>query len=231
MLPLAEHFHSIQGEGTYVGTPMHFIRLAGCNVGKPSEKNAGIIPMLPFINEPAFTCKSWDGREFFCDTDFKRHGLLSVDALVVDTWENHVCLTGGEPLMHLPLLESEEFFEKFCHSMHNCTVHIETSGTKPITPYIKKLQSTNYVWLTVAPKFGATEEMLFFANEIKLVVDDDFTDEGLPSVILDHPNVFVSPINNVLTIREDNLQVCMKWLRKYPKWRLSCQWHKLIGAH
>jgi organic radical activating enzyme len=32
MLGLAEIFYSIQGEGTWTGTPAVFVRLAGCNL-------------------------------------------------------------------------------------------------------------------------------------------------------------------------------------------------------
>ncbi|MCH2543374.1 MAG: 7-carboxy-7-deazaguanine synthase QueE, partial [Candidatus Atelocyanobacterium sp. ALOHA_A2.5_9] len=33
--PIAETFHSIQGEGAWTGVSAFFIRLAGCNVGCP----------------------------------------------------------------------------------------------------------------------------------------------------------------------------------------------------
>ena len=33
MLPVMEHFYTIQGEGTHTGKAAYFIRLAGCDVG------------------------------------------------------------------------------------------------------------------------------------------------------------------------------------------------------
>ena len=32
-LPVMEQFYTLQGEGTWTGTPAYFIRLAGCDVG------------------------------------------------------------------------------------------------------------------------------------------------------------------------------------------------------
>jgi len=32
MLRIVEHFPSIQGEGIFIGTPMYFVRLSGCNL-------------------------------------------------------------------------------------------------------------------------------------------------------------------------------------------------------
>ncbi|HVA27516.1 MAG TPA: 7-carboxy-7-deazaguanine synthase QueE [Candidatus Baltobacteraceae bacterium] len=74
MLQLAEIFYSIQGEGTWSGTPAVFVRLAGCNLA----------------------CE-------FCDTDYSLKELASIDDVVARVRElggdcPMVILTGGEPL-------------------------------------------------------------------------------------------------------------------------------------
>jgi 7-carboxy-7-deazaguanine synthase len=74
MLALAEIFYSIQGEGTWTGTPAVFVRLAGCNLA----------------------CD-------FCDTDYSMKALAAVDDVVRMVREcgndcPMVILTGGEPL-------------------------------------------------------------------------------------------------------------------------------------
>ncbi len=74
MLQLSEIFYSIQGEGTWSGTPAVFIRLAGCNL----------------------SCA-------FCDTDYATKFLASVDDVVAHVRSvgrncPMVILTGGEPL-------------------------------------------------------------------------------------------------------------------------------------
>jgi organic radical activating enzyme len=73
MLGLAEIFYSVQGEGTWTGTPAVFVRLAGCNLN----------------------CR-------FCDTDYSLRSFASVATIVEHVREAGgdcpmVVLTGGEP--------------------------------------------------------------------------------------------------------------------------------------
>ncbi|HEY5257565.1 MAG TPA: 7-carboxy-7-deazaguanine synthase QueE [Candidatus Baltobacteraceae bacterium] len=74
MLQLAEIFYSVQGEGTWTGTPAVFVRLAGCNLA----------------------CD-------FCDTDYSLKFFADVDDVVARVRDiggdcPMVVLTGGEPL-------------------------------------------------------------------------------------------------------------------------------------
>ena len=74
MIQLAEIFYSVQGEGTWTGTPSVFIRLAGCNLA----------------------CA-------FCDTDYALAFIASIDDVVARVRgaggeAPTVILTGGEPL-------------------------------------------------------------------------------------------------------------------------------------
>ncbi len=74
MLQLAEIFYSVQGEGTWTGTPAVFVRLAGCNL----------------------SCG-------FCDTDYSLKFLASAGDVVRRVRDEGggcpmVVLTGGEPL-------------------------------------------------------------------------------------------------------------------------------------
>jgi 7-carboxy-7-deazaguanine synthase len=100
MLQLAEIFYSIQGEGTWSGTPAVFVRLAGCNLA----------------------CD-------FCDTDYALKSLASVDRIVRDVRElggdcPMVILTGGEPLAQR---ETPELIEALRRDGRR--VHIESNGT------------------------------------------------------------------------------------------------------
>lgn len=77
MLPLVEHFYTLQGEGYHTGKAAYFIRIGGCDVG----------------------C-SW------CDSRFswnpQLHPLVSISKIasyVTDSQADSVVITGGEPLM------------------------------------------------------------------------------------------------------------------------------------
>src|SRR5512146_688808 len=84
--PVAEIFHSIQGEGVFTGTPMLFVRLAGCNVGVASSQGS--------------VCRTFTGAEFPCDTDYKMTKRASEQEIIQECHEEHICITGGEPFIH-----------------------------------------------------------------------------------------------------------------------------------
>lgn len=100
MLSLSEIFYSIQGEGTWTGTPAVFVRLAGCNLA----------------------CD-------FCDTDYSTKAFAQVDDVVRMVGEaGGVCptvvLTGGEPLAQT---EASTLIEALRRDGRR--VHIESNGT------------------------------------------------------------------------------------------------------
>jgi organic radical activating enzyme len=100
MLQVAEIFYSIQGEGTWTGTPAVFVRLAGCNLA----------------------CD-------FCDTDYSIKSLASVDDVVARVREvggdcPMVVLTGGEPFAQSASLELIEALRR-----DGRRVHVESNGT------------------------------------------------------------------------------------------------------
>jgi 7-carboxy-7-deazaguanine synthase len=100
MLALAETFYSIQGEGTWTGTPAVFVRLAGCNLN----------------------CR-------FCDTDYSLTEYASVERVVARVRElgggcPTVILTGGEPLAQR---ESSTLIDALCRDGRR--VHVESNGS------------------------------------------------------------------------------------------------------
>src|SRR5271166_857052 len=213
-LPIAETFHSLQGEGQWVGTPMFFIRLAGCPVGRPpSAVKAQEFPILP-TGEKAMACATWDGRQFWCDTDYNKHEERTVKSLLDECWEEHICLTGGEPLIHLKKLD--QLFH------HKQRIHIETSGT------VEADLSDTEAWLTCAPKINALDSMIKLSDELKLLVDARFHPDELTESMRNHKNVFLCPVNDINDVKLDNVERAMMWLQKFPHWRLSCQLHKFL---
>lgn len=105
LLPVMEHFYTLQGEGVHQGKAAYFIRLAGCDVG----------------------CVWCDVKESW---EADRHPLYAVQSLV-DTVKatpaQIVVITGGEPLLH--------DLAALTHALHQAglRVHIETSGSSPLS--------------------------------------------------------------------------------------------------
>lgn len=101
-LPINELFYSLQGEGKLAGVPSTFIRTSGCNL-----------------------------RCWFCDSYHTSweptHGWRSIDAVLDAVREHtasHVVVTGGEPLIHDPVVE---LMEALAAAEYHVTV--ETNGT------------------------------------------------------------------------------------------------------
>ena len=105
MLPVMEHFYTLQGEGSHQGKAAYFIRLGGCDVG----------------------CVWCDVKDSW---EAGKHPLLSVEQLleaVKQTPAEIVVITGGEPLMH----NLDELTETFREA--GLKMHLETSGSHPLT--------------------------------------------------------------------------------------------------
>lgn len=106
VIDIAETFDSIQGEGRWTGTPMFFIRFAGCNLSCP-----------------------------WCDTDHSSQEQVDVGSLVLralSTGRRRVCITGGEPTSQpegLVGLVDELQAASFI-------VHVETNGTGEVPPNV-----------------------------------------------------------------------------------------------
>lgn len=99
LLPVMEHFYTLQGEGAHTGKAAYFIRLGGCDVG----------------------CHWCDVKESWDPT---LHPLMSTEEIAQIAAQNckTIVLTGGEPLMwNLNVLTSRL-------KELGCEIHIETSG-------------------------------------------------------------------------------------------------------
>ncbi|MDD3324419.1 MAG: 7-carboxy-7-deazaguanine synthase QueE [Sulfurospirillaceae bacterium] len=127
----------------------------------------------------------------------------------------HVVITGGEPSLY-PLNSFIELLQA-----HMYEVAIETNGYD-----FSAIDSAN--WITYSPKdwdniatFGF-DEIKFIVNknsDVKKIVDFD-----------SHKPLYIQPENNRGSINHENLNFCIDFVKKNPKFILSVQLHKLIGV-
>lgn len=105
ILPVMEHFYTLQGEGYFQGQAAYFIRLAGCDVG----------------------CVWCDVKDSW---DASKHPGYSTNQLlqwVKQTPAKIAIITGGEPLMHDLSALTAALQE------NGIRTHIETSGAHPLS--------------------------------------------------------------------------------------------------
>jgi 7-carboxy-7-deazaguanine synthase len=210
--PVVEKFKAPQGEGLFTGTPMAFIRLQGCSVGKTVCHN--------------------------CDTDFKDiyawkgGGLFDEQALRlwVDNYR-HVCITGGEPFDHDLVHLIREL------AADDIKVHIETSGTKFFPEYLEShMRLRDKVHICVSPKPGWRERWISMADEVKVIVGGLGTGEGWPTLETavnwteSGITVFLQPVNKKNEPDKLTLSHALELIDAYPQLRLSVQLHKYINV-
>lgn len=130
MLPVAEIFHSFQGEGPSAGTRASFVRLGGCNL------------RCSWCDTP----QTWDSSRFDLRKEMQPWSLPAIAAVVLGHDAPLTVLTGGEPLLHqtnpdwLTLLE-------MLYDEEERALEIETNGTIPPL-------RTDIVHYNVSPKLS-----------------------------------------------------------------------------
>jgi len=129
--PVCEVFCSIQGEGFNLGRPSVFVRFGGCNL----------------------KCRFKDKA---CDTPYamvaKREDFKKVDDvvdLILRYNIQHIVFTGGEPLLY------QDFIINLLKQLPNHTFEVETNGTIPPKPFLKK----RCVIFNVSPKLKSSNQL------------------------------------------------------------------------
>ena len=219
MYKVNEVFQTIQGEGSYTGTPAIFVRLQGCPVGCSwcdTKHTWQIDPELQ-VSLPEVMAKRADSDYW---SDVTPAALLQVFA-ERGFQAKHVVITGGEPCMYdlVPL----------CEALHQqgYTSQIETSGTFAVSVPANS-------WVTVSPKinmaggYQVLSAAMQRANEIKHpVAMQKHVDELLQ--LLEQTGttdklIYLQPISQQKRATELAIATCIE-----HNWRLSVQVHKYLG--
>lgn len=175
-LTVSEIFSSIQGEGKFTGYSTTFIRLYGCNC-----------------------------RCLYCDSMYavtgRRKKFLGIDKIlyIVTKMRNqHICITGGEPL-----LQAEELYPLIYELVERgYKVGIETNGTIKIDDDYPR--SYFYTMDVKCPSSGM-EKLNVYENllelqaqdEVKFVISDLYDYEFAKNVLQKYPtkaSIIFSPV-------------------------------------
>ena len=100
MLPVMEHFYTIQGEGAFQGCAAYFIRLGGCDI----------------------QCPWCDVKESWDEAAHEKYSVSEICEWVKESGAKIAVITGGEPLQH-DLTKLSELLRRM-----NVRVHVETAA-------------------------------------------------------------------------------------------------------
>ena len=117
-----EIFYSLQGEGSFTGTPAVFIRFSGCNTKCP-----------------------------FCDTQHEEYVEMTEDEILAEVKKypaNHVVITGGEPTLQLTPSLCQKLQENlfFVQIETNGSVKLDSKFN------LKDQEESLIDWVTCSPK-------------------------------------------------------------------------------
>lgn len=156
----------------------------------------------------------------FCDTKYAfAQGRDMAPEEILQTVQVYPCqnviLTGGEPTEQdiLPLLQS----------LKNAgyTIHLETNGYKDTDVSLID-------FVCVSPKQYVSTEMLKKADVIKLVVGQETDLEDLTRYFAyagGKTQIYLQPESN----KQENIDLCVKLIKRNPFLRLSLQMHKMAN--
>ena len=202
-MKINEIFYSIQGEGILMGVPTAFIRTTGCNL-----------------------------RCNWCDTKYaydegEEMSIEEVVAKVKDFPANHVCITGGEPLLQKDVIT---LVQRLCEN--GFEVCLETNGSKSV----EELPCLDSLMMSLdikCPSSGMHEEMVL--SNIGLLGPNDqlkFVIEGKDDYVYAKKIIEkYSPICSIIMLPQGGreLENLTKWvLADKLNVRVLPQLHKFI---
>lgn len=200
LLPVMEHFYTIQGEGFHQGKAAYFIRLGGCDVG----------------------CVWCDVKESW---DADKHPKFSVKTIADmavygsgNKKEVIAVVTGGEPLMH----QLDELTEVLKNK--GFQTNIETSGAHPLSG------SWDWICLSPKKFKAPLNDVIEAADELKVVIfnksDFDWA-EKYAAQVKPRCSLYLQPEWDKAA---EVTPMIVEYIKQNPKWRISLQIHKYINV-
>ncbi|ODS39528.1 MAG: hypothetical protein A7316_05325 [Candidatus Altiarchaeales archaeon WOR_SM1_86-2] len=202
-----EIFYSIQGEGVWVGIPMVFVRLAGCNLS-------------------CSWCDTPDARGRYKGVEISEGDILKkVDGYGCD-W---VCITGGEPLEQAG--EVDELIKRLIEGGYE--IIVETNGSLEINKIIRDVRvHISMDWKLPGSKMDSRmlkENLnhLSANDQLKFVVKDKEDYKHAKNVLERNPinsQVIFQPVGGI------EIKDLIEWVREDKlKVRLLPQLHKILN--
>lgn len=196
---------TIQGEGTYAGTAVKFLRFAGCNKwnGRPETKAKAVC--------------------WYCDTDFYGGTKMTAPDIIQDLDNlgpvKTLVISGGEPTLQI-----DEYLLTALKAA-GYRLHLETNGSRPLGAL-----RYQFFHVTMSPKQTPDKTKLEACSDLKLLYPNPI--EGVtPEAFKDFPHVnkYVQPLDDE-DKSKSNLEATIKFVTDNPGWRLSLQLHKILGV-
>lgn len=158
----------------------------------------------------------------WCDTaysfDLSKARWMSAREIVdeIQMPHHHIVITGGEPTLYDlgPLVLELHKRGKY--------VAIETNGTNPIPV------EWNIDWITASPKPSSGFALACHADELKYIVDDEFSIESITDRDMPEDRIFLQ----VESGRPESAQKGYDLINRYPERRLrmGIQLHKVLNV-
>jgi 7-carboxy-7-deazaguanine synthase len=228
-IKVSELFYSIQGEGRYQGVPSVFLRTFGCNFTcsgfgmpkgeKSNERNVIADNIgkykkykdLPLVNTGCDSYASWDPRFKDLSPVVTTEKLAEkiTQLLPYQDWrEEHLVITGGEPLLGWQRAFPDLLDHPLMKSLKELT--FETNGTQLLTDEFNDFlchwgieqRGYNSLTFSVSPKLSNSGESRLDAIR--------------PEVILQYEKVGHTYLKFVIATEED-LEECLETVDVYKK--------------
>lgn len=205
MLKIKTIFPTIQGEGSWTGTPAVFIRFAECNL----------------------SCKF--SETDLCDTNFAGGEKMDIGSIIKEVKKyptKYVVITGGEPTIQ------KEGLYRLASELRQLDykVGLETNGTNEIDiNYFDHVTISPKDQVNMENQSQEKNRTLkqFECHDLKVVYTGQslWELEEYSDKFKVHKSLWLQPLSN----KPESVQETIKAVMQWPNWRLSLQTHKMVG--